>query len=99
VIAVPKVTLVTADRSVFQDGKPSFLEQRILSLLNARKLASRRLLFVITVVPLIGMLAFATVAIQRPGDWSHDRLMLSTVVNLDRLDEINRMSTFGRPRN
>ncbi|NNE89684.1 MAG: biotin transporter BioY, partial [Silicimonas sp.] len=88
-----------ADRSVFQDGKPSYLEQRILSLLNARKAARRKLLFALTVVPLIAMLAFATVAIQRPGDWSQDRLMLSTVVNLDRLDEINRLSSFGRARN
>ena len=22
---------------------------------------------------------------QRPGDWSHDRLMLSTIVNLERM--------------
>lgn len=28
-------------------------------------------------------------AIQRPGDWSQDRLMLSTVVNLERLETLN----------
>ncbi|NKX37929.1 peptidase M56, BlaR1, partial [Rhodobacteraceae bacterium R_SAG4] len=27
--------------------------------------------------------------IQRPGDWSHDRLMLSTVVNLERMAHRN----------
>jgi hypothetical protein len=37
-------------------------------------------------------------AIQSPGDWSQDRLMLSTVVNLDRLDKINQLSAFGRLR-
>ena len=46
-----------------------------------------------------GQVALTTLAIQRPGDWSQDRLMLSTVVNLERLDEINRLSTFGRIRN
>ncbi|MFC6585134.1 hypothetical protein [Sulfitobacter aestuariivivens] len=50
-------------------------------------------------IPLLSAIVLMTVAIQSPGDWSHDRLMLSTVVNLDRMDEINRLSTFGRVRN
>jgi len=99
VIAVPKVTLVTADRSALRDGKVSFLEHRILSALNRRRIRFERLLFAAVAAPMVAVLVFATVAIQRPGDWSHDRLMLSTVVNLERLDEINRLSTFGRLRN
>ncbi len=99
VIAVPKVTLVTADRTSPGNGRHSFLEHRIMSVLNAKRLAYQRLTFFATVVPLVAVLALTTVAIQRPGDWSQDRLMLSTVVNLDRLDEINRLSTFGRIRN
>ena len=99
VLAVPKVTLVTADRSSVFKGNRGFLHQRIQWLLNARQPAHQRLLFLAVGLPLLVALTFATVAIQRPGDWSQDRLMLSTVVNLDRLDEINRLSTFGRPRN
>ncbi|MEE3360977.1 MAG: M56 family metallopeptidase [Pseudomonadota bacterium] len=99
VIAVPKVTLVTADRSSLIKGKRSFLERRILSVLNLKRLPYERLLFAALAVPLFSAMALTSVAIQRPGDWSHDRLMLSTVVNLERLDEINRLSTFGRIRN
>ncbi|MEO1536172.1 MAG: M56 family metallopeptidase [Pseudomonadota bacterium] len=99
VIAVPKVTLVTADRSAMRDGKTSFLEHRILSVLDARRIRSERVIFAAVAVPLVVIIALTTLAIQRPGDWSHDRLMLSTVVNLERLDEINRLSTFGRIRN
>ncbi len=99
VIAVPKVTLVTADRSSLIKGKRSFLERRILSVLNLKRLPYERLLFAALAVPLFTAMALTSVAIQRPGDWSHDRLMLSTVVNLERLDEINRLSTFGRIRN
>lgn len=99
VIAVPKVTLVTADRSALRDGKRSFLEHRILSVLDGKRFAYHRLTFLAVVIPLVALLALTTLAIQRPADWSHDRLMLSTVVNLDRLDEINRLSTFGRIRN
>ncbi|WP_415921695.1 M56 family metallopeptidase [Tateyamaria sp. SN6-1] len=97
-IAVPKVTLVTADRTSLIKGKRSFLERRILSALHWRRTAFERLTFVALVLPLVAAMALTTVAIQRPGDWSQDRLMLSTVVNLDRLNEINRLSTFGRIR-
>ena len=99
VLAVPKVTLVTADRSTLIDKKQSFLERRILSALDASRPRNQRMVFAVVVVPLVSAILFASVAIQSPGDWSHDRLMLSTVVNLDRLDEINRLSTFGRIRN
>ena len=99
VIAVPKVTLVTADRSALRDGKMSFLEHRILSMLDGRRIRFERFVFAAVAVPMVAALTLTTLAIQRPGDWSHDRLMLSTVVNLERLDEINRLSTFGRVRN
>lgn len=95
VLAVPKVTLVTADRSSLSEAKSSFLEQRITSALNSKRTRFQRLLFVAISVPLLAATTLTTLAIQSPGDWSHDRLMLSTVVNLDRLNEINKLSTFG----
>lgn len=99
VVAVPKVTLVTADRSPLRDGKMSFLEQRISTLFDMRSLRYPRLVYAAIVAPLMAAILLTAMAIQRPGDWSQDRLMLSTVVNLERLDEINRLSTFGRVRN
>lgn len=33
--------------------------------------------------------SLAALSVRQPGDWSHDRLMLSTVVNLERLEAIN----------
>ncbi|UWR21600.1 M56 family metallopeptidase [Sulfitobacter sp. S190] len=99
VVAVPKVTLVTADRSALRDGKMSFLQHRITALLDLRHLRRPRLLYAVTVMPMAAAIFLTAVAIQRPADWSQDRLMLSTVVNLERLDEINRLSTFGRIRN
>ncbi len=98
VIAVPKVTLVTADRSALHDGKRSFLETRILTLLDARRLRRPRLVFGVMCLPLICATMLTTMAIQRPADWSQDRLTLSTVVNLERLEKINRLSAFGRIR-
>ena len=98
VLAVPKVTLVTADRSSLFDKRHSLLEHRILSALDAKRIRYQRFMLVVISIPLLAATLLTTVAIQSPGDWSHDRLMLSTVVNLDRLDEINRLSTFGRVR-
>ena len=99
VLAVPKVTLVTADRASLLGPRGSFLERRIHSALEARRTQSKNLVFAAIAAPLLAATVLTTLAIQSPGDWSHDRLMLSTVVNLDRLDEINRLSTFGRIRN
>ena len=95
-IAVPKVTLVTAERGSRRQGAASLLEQRIKSLLSAQRPPRKRFVFAAIALPLLAAVCCATLAIQRPADWSQDRLMLSTVVNLDRLDEINRLSTFGR---
>ncbi|MGC1428818.1 MAG: M56 family metallopeptidase [Albidovulum sp.] len=99
VVAVPKVTLVTADRFPHRDGKVSFLEQRITRLFDARRLSHPKLAYAAVVLPLLAAILLTTMAIQSPGDWSQDRLMLSSVVNLERLDEINRLTTFGRVRN
>ncbi|MEO0917982.1 MAG: M56 family metallopeptidase [Pseudomonadota bacterium] len=95
VLAVPKVTLVTADRASLSGTKRTFLEQRIHSALTSKRTRFQRVLFIAISVPLLAATTLTTLAIQSPGDWSHDRLMLSTVVNLDRLNEINRLSTFG----
>ena len=98
VVAVPKVTLVTADRASLMNGRRSFLHERIVSLLELRNLRHSRWLYAAVLVPLVASIMLTAVAIQRPADWSQDRLMLSTVVNLERLDEINRLSTIGRLR-
>jgi hypothetical protein len=34
---------------------------------------------------LVGSVLITAMLIQRPSDWSQDRLMLSTIVNLERL--------------
>lgn len=98
VLALPKVTLVTADRVSPRNGRLSRLEERIVGVLTARKIRNQNLVSVAIMVPLIAAILLTTVAIQKPGDWSQDRLMLSTVVNLERLDKINELSTFGRVR-
>ncbi len=93
--ATPKVTLVAAERSSSSGECGGLLRQRVMSALERPVFGHRRLLFTAAAAPLVAAILLTSVAIQRPGDWSQDRLMLSTVVNLERLDEINRLTTFG----
>jgi len=31
-------------------------------------------------------------SLSKPADWSHERIMLSTVVNLERIDQLNTLA-------
>ena len=64
VIAVPKVTLVTADRSALRDGKESFLERRVRSIIESSRLSHPRLVFAAIAVPLVFATVLTAVAIQ-----------------------------------
>lgn len=82
-IALPKVTLTGAETGL--------IARRIAGLLDDAS-APRPMFPTLLMAPLIAAVLLTAVAIQRPADWSQDRLMLSTVVNLERLDAINRQS-------
>ena len=66
------------------------LEQRLLALAHTRTPTSARwVLFSMSMVLALGVILAAS-SVRNPGDWSQDRLTLSTVVNLERLEAINR---------
>ncbi|HHI69680.1 MAG TPA: M56 family metallopeptidase [Rhodobacteraceae bacterium] len=88
-IALPRISLVQFDRSWFRAPGLVLLRRRVDSLFETgaapdRKMASFWLMGLLTLI-----LLFATIAIQRPQGWSHDRLMLSSIINLERLEELN----------
>ncbi|MDU8942099.1 M56 family metallopeptidase [Ovoidimarina sediminis] len=63
------------------------LVRRMTSIVAARSGgATDRCLFWPVLVVAGFIVAIGATAIQRHGDWSHDRLMLSTVVNLERME-------------
>ena len=77
----------------FNRSNNSALKQRVLALSMANTEAlqtdsAKRMNWTpatILLLMMVLMIAFAA----KPADWSHDRLMLSTVLNLERLDRIN----------
>jgi beta-lactamase regulating signal transducer with metallopeptidase domain len=86
---IPNVAFVRVDRDPFSSNSARFLLFRVTSMLQATLPRDGRKLFRLVQVPLVAALVFGTIAIQRPGDWSQDRLMLSTIVNLERLEARN----------
>ncbi|UXX83532.1 M56 family metallopeptidase [Roseovarius pelagicus] len=89
-IGVPVVSLVPLRAARAGCRASVVLRGRILSMLHARPLArigrGTNAAIIGMVVASLLMLSAAT---QRSGDWSHDRLMLSTIVNLERLAQHN----------
>lgn len=65
-------------------------ESRILALYEVPAGRHGGLVLPCMVVILALTVSIAAASIRRPGDWSHDRLMLSTILNLERLEARNR---------
>jgi len=88
-IALPRVSLVQFDRRLFGNSGLTLLRRRMDSLFEARAVLPARRTGLFLMAPLVALMALSTIAIQRPKDWSHDRLMLSSIINLERLEALN----------
>lgn len=88
-VTMPVVGLLTAERRPFAPRSAGLLRRRMEALVDARCEPDPARLSVMLLAPL-GVLTFvAALAMQSAGDWSQDRLMLSTILNLERLDALN----------
>ena len=75
-------------------GRRSMLKDRILEIAHDQANPTRERRFVgvvMSVVMTICVLVGAT-SLAQPTGWSHDRIMLSTVANLERLNQLNTMA-------
>ncbi len=84
-VEVARVTLAQTRRPLIGRCCATLLRQRVTSLLEGQSERHPRRLFAFFFVPLLAATLVGSVAIQSPRDWSYDRLMLSTIVNLERL--------------
>ena len=78
----PAVALV--DRR--ETRRSATLEQRILAVTAKQSTGDHRISWMLLSGLLVGAVLATTLLMQRPSDWSHDRLMLSTIVNLERMN-------------
>lgn len=96
-LQAPVVALVQAESRLFGHRSTHVLRQRMVALIDGKAERHPGVLTLVLLAPLVGLTFLAAVAIQRPGDWSQDRLMLSTIINLERLQVMNATSTLATP--
>ena len=76
----------------FNRSNKNALRHRVIALSDDGGYSESKLSEFFNFVPaalLLGFVALIIVSASKPADWSHDRIMLSTVINLERLDRIN----------
>ncbi|WP_072506495.1 M56 family metallopeptidase [Phaeobacter porticola] len=84
----PSVALV--DRREVRGG--SILERRIRVVTATQPQDSHLLSWMVVSAMLATGVISTALLMQRPGDWSHDRIMLSTIVNLERMAHRNAVT-------
>ena len=63
--------------------------RRMEALVEAQAEPKSTRLSLLLFLPLAMLTLVAALGIQSSGDWSQDRLMLSTIINLERLEALN----------
>lgn len=82
------VAMVNVER-VPSENKTSLLRSRIIAITSDKSSRLSKSTIALIILPLVLTVTFSAFLIQAPADWSHDRLMLSTIVNLERMDARN----------
>lgn len=81
----PAVALV--DRRETRRGVS--LQRRIIAVTASQPQGQNSLGWALVSSAMAGLVLATAMLLQRPGDWSHDRIMLSTIVNLERMASRN----------
>ena len=96
-IDAPVVALVRTENRLFAQRSAKLLKDRLFSLIEGKVERNPTQVFLLLALPMMALTLAASLALQKPGDWSQDRLMLSTIINLDRIHATNATPTFGAP--
>lgn len=95
-IDAPVVALVRTENHLFAQRSARLLKNRLFSLIDGKTERNPTAVFLALALPMLALTIAASLAIQKPSDWSQDRLMLSTIINLERIHITNATPTFGR---
>jgi beta-lactamase regulating signal transducer with metallopeptidase domain len=91
----PPVAALLRPERLLRKGRSALL-RRLASAIDGRRESNPRLLSAFVAIPILAMTLTAAIAIQKPADWTQDRIMLSTIINLARLEAINaNAASFG----
>jgi beta-lactamase regulating signal transducer with metallopeptidase domain len=97
-VDLPAVALVRTEGGFFGGRAAALLKRRMMRVIEGRAERRPTLVFALLAAPFVAITLTAAIAIQKPGDWSQDRIMLSTIINLERLQAVNGpVPSFGSP--
>ena len=85
-IALPAVPFVQVENTPLGLNAATSLKHRIIAMVEPVTTPISRKAFACLLLPAMALVILMSLAIQKPGDWSQDRLMLSTIVNLERME-------------
>lgn len=88
-VNMPVVGLLTVERRHNAPRSAGLLMRRMEALVEAQAEPKSARLSLLLFLPLAMLTLVAALGIQSSGDWSQDRLMLSTIINLERLEALN----------
>jgi hypothetical protein len=91
-ISLPAVPFVQVDGSSLGLDSATLLRQRVTAIFKPVVSPMSRKAFACLLLSSMALVILISLTIRQPSDWSQDRLMLSTIVNLERLE--TRTSTF-----
>jgi hypothetical protein len=98
-VGLPAVALVRPFRRRPGGRAARLMRRRILRILERRAEPRPVLCCALLAMPLMALATLASLGIQKPGDWSEERIMLATIINLERLRalEVSAAGAFGAP--
>ncbi len=90
---IAAVALLEVQDRLLRRSPAQKLRRRVEALLESGRLRPHWGIVCLAVLPMVFVVFLSALSIQKPADWSQDRLMLSAIINLERLQAIN---TFGQ---
>lgn len=83
---VAAVALIEVQDRLLRRSPAQKLRRRVEALLERDRLRPHWSFVCLAALPMVAIVFLAALSIQKPADWSQDRIMLSTIINLDRMD-------------
>lgn len=90
---VAAVALIEVHDRLLRRSPAQKLRSRVEALMEPDRTQPHYVYVALVVMPMAAIVFLTALAIQKPADWSQDRLMLSAIINLERLETIN---SFGK---
>ncbi len=88
-VGIAAVALLEVQDKLLRRSPAAKLRRRVEALLETNRVRPHWGVTCLAVLPMVAVVFLSALSIQKPADWSQDRLMLSAIINLERLETRN----------